>query len=308
MRSVSVALAPLKSLDISQSRVVDNSQEFLQIKMLTYVYRFLDTNQNFDRECFQIQYWLLGHELSMVLLESIIALRHDKIRHENIVSEDDIDDGWDFGRYCREMVKLIPKNTRNRVVINSKNLLKQKLDNLVYKGGTVIEENIHAFRKVLNLDDTETELCLFLFLINSFEPFSDFFQNHLRCTSYKGRRLLGDILECKESDIARVINGKLYHMGVVDRENNGSFGLEPAFGLLLQDLNSRDIRTNFFKKVEPDSIPLKYHMVDKNKTRHILNQLKYKPETSTHILLYGPPGTGKTSYANGLAKKLGLTM
>jgi AAA+ superfamily predicted ATPase len=308
MRSVSVALAPLKSLDISESKVVDNSQEFLQMKMLTYMYRFLDTNQNFDRECFQLQYWLLGHELSMVLLESIIALRGDKIRHESIVSEEDVDDGWDFGRCCREMVKLIPKNMRNRVVINSRNLLKQKLEDLKYRGSTTIEENIQAFRKVLNLDDTETELCLFLFLISSYEPFSDFFQNHLRCTSYKGRRLLGDILEFKESDIARVITGKLYQMGVVDRENNGSFGLEPAFGLLLQDLNHRDIRTNFFKQVEPDSIPLKFHTVDKNTTKHILNQLKYKPETSTHILLYGPPGTGKTSYANGLAKKLGLTM
>ena len=181
MRSVSVALAPLKSLDISESKVADNSQEFLQMKMLTYVYRFLDTNQNFDRECFQIQYWLLGHELSMVLLESIVALRDDKRRHENTVSEEDIDDGWDFGRCCREMVKLVPKNMRNRVVINSRNLLKQKLEDLIYKGGTVIEENIHAFRKVLNLDDTETELCLFLFLVNSYEPFSDFFQNHLRC-------------------------------------------------------------------------------------------------------------------------------
>ena len=268
MRSVSVALAPLKSLDISESKVADNSQEFLQMKMLTYMYRFLDTNQNFDRECFQIQYWLLGHELSIVLLESIIALRDDKTRHENIVSEEDIDDGWDFGRYCREMVKLVPKNTRNRVVINSKNLLKQKLDDLVYKGGTVIEDNIQAFRKVLNLDDTEIELCLFLFLVNSFEPFSDFFQNHLRCNSYKGRRLLGDILECKESDIARVINGKLHQIGVVDRDHSGSFQLETAFGVWLQDLSPRDIRTNFFKQVEPDSIPLKFHMVDKNKTRH----------------------------------------
>ena len=92
MRRVSTVRAHRKSLDISQSKILDNSQEYLQMKMLTYMYRFLNTNQNFDRECFQIQYWLLGHELAMVLLESIIALRGDKIRHESIVSEDDIDD------------------------------------------------------------------------------------------------------------------------------------------------------------------------------------------------------------------------
>ena len=48
-------------------------------------------------------------------------------------------------------------------------------------------------------------------------------------------------------------------------------------------------------------------MVDKRVTQNILNKLSYKPETSTHILLYGPPGTGKTSYAYGIADKLGLT-
>ena len=204
MRSVSAALAPIKSLDISESKIVDNSQEFLLMKMLTYMYRFLDTNQNFERECFQVQYWLLGHELALVLLESIIALGKDKERRKKIVSEEDIDDGWDFGRNCREMTKSVPKNRINHVVLSSKNLLKKKLDDLTYEAGTVIEENIDALKKMLNLDDLETELVIFLFIVSFYEPFSDFFHNHLRCNSYKGRRILAiDHLPCKDMDRKR---------------------------------------------------------------------------------------------------------
>ena len=308
MRRVSTVRVHQKSLDISESKIVDNSQEFLHMKMLTYMYRFLNTNQNFDRECFQVQYWLLGHELALVLLESIIALGKDKERRKKIVPEEDIDDGWDFGRYCREMIKLIPKSRINHVVLSSKNLLKKKLDGLTYEGPTIIEENIHALKKMLNLDDLETELVIFLFIVSFYEPFSDFFHNHLRCNSYKGRRMLANVLDCSESDISHAISGKLNQIGVVDRDHSGSFQLETAFGVWLQDLNPKDICTSFFEKIEPNSIPLKFHMIDKNTTRHILNQLKYKPETSTHILLYGPPGTGKTSYAYGLAKKLGFSV
>jgi SpoVK/Ycf46/Vps4 family AAA+-type ATPase len=59
--------------------------------------------------------------------------------------------------------------------------------------------------------------------------------------------------------------------------------------------------------VRCESIPLESHTIDRAITRSILNKLSYKPESSTHILLYGPPGTGKTSYAYGIAKKLGLS-
>lgn len=41
----------------------------------------------------------------MVLVKSIMALRNDRGRNAKIVPEADIDDGWDFGRYCRDMIK-----------------------------------------------------------------------------------------------------------------------------------------------------------------------------------------------------------
>jgi SpoVK/Ycf46/Vps4 family AAA+-type ATPase len=62
----------------------------------------------------------------------------------------------------------------------------------------------------------------------------------------------------------------------------------------------------FFTRVSPKAIPLKCHLVKTEETQHVLTLLANSSEHPTHILLYGPPGTGKTSYAHGVAKKLGL--
>jgi AAA+ superfamily predicted ATPase len=77
---------------------------------------------------------------------------------------------------------------------------------------------------------------------------------------------------------------------------------------LLADLDPDKFQTEFFRQVIPDVIPLDSHMVDKRSTQFILDLLAHQSEISTHILIYGPPGTGKTSYAHGLAQKLGWTV
>ena len=161
---------------------------------------------------------------------------------------------------------------------------------------------------MFNLDDTETELCLFLFMIANWNEFQMFFENHLQCNRYQGRKWLAIVLNCREAQLVKALNGKLDQIGILDKDNyRGGFELKQVFGQQLQDLSPGEFRTQFTKPVKCDPIPLDSHMVDKKITKNILTKLSYKPETSTHVLLYGPPGTGKTSYAYGIAEKLGLT-
>jgi len=66
------------------------------------------------------------------------------------------------------------------------------------------------------------------------------------------------------------------------------------------------LANTFFKPVSKNTLPLEKHLVEAAQTGHVLSILREKPKCPTHILIYGPPGTGKTTYARGIAKKLGI--
>ena len=100
--------------------------------------------------------------------------------------------------------------------------------------------------------------------------------------------------------------GKLSKIGILDSDRHRSLSMDAGFVNLLQNPSDADIKTEFFRKVDPDPVPLDAHTVDPQIIEHILHLLKEKPASSTHIIFYGPPGTGKTSLAYGIGKKLGL--
>jgi hypothetical protein len=293
---------------VSDTKVSDNSLAFLQTKMLTYMDRLLNANLNLNKEAFEILYWLLSRDLANDYVKAIKELIPEQKRQKCDDTDGYIEEAWDFAHRSFEIIKLLPQESRHRARIAARRLLKARLNELRYEGSTSIEENVLEFKTMFNLDDIETELCLFLFMMANWNEFQTFFEHHLQTNRYQGRKWLAVILDCKESDIVKALNGKLDQIGIVDKDNyRGAFELKQVFRQQLQDLSPGEFRTQFTKQVKCYPIPLDAHMIDKKITRNILTKLSYKPETSTHVLLYGPAGTGKTTYANGIADKLGLT-
>ncbi|MGO9572576.1 MAG: AAA family ATPase, partial [Desulfomonilaceae bacterium] len=123
---------------------------------------------------------------------------------------------------------------------------------------------------------------------------------------FAGRNYLATILGSNSPAIGAALNGKLSMIGILDSDRHRSLSMDAGFVNLLQNASDADIKTEFFRKVDPDPVSLDAHTVDPQAVEHILNLLKEKPASSTHILLFGPPGTGKTSMAYGIGKKLGL--
>jgi len=287
----------------------DHSHAFLQMKMLAYMDRILGTNRDMDAETFQALLWMFGHECSAVYLETIANIVPEEERPTKEDLDNALDESWAFGLTCWKTVKSSPKGKKHLATSAARGFLGECLQKLAYGGISPIENSIREFRKMFNLDDTETELCLFLFIMSVYsQTLGRFFDDHLQCKDYVGRKWLAASIGCRETDVIRAINGKLCQLGILERGHNGALSLESAFGQLLQDLGPDEFSTEFFKQVKPEAIPLESHLVDQRATRHILDQLSYKPQTSTHVLIYGPPGTGKTSYAYGLGRKLGLTV
>jgi transitional endoplasmic reticulum ATPase len=298
----------IKPSTVSEVDISDNSLAFLQTKMLMYMDRLLNVNFNLDKEAFEILYWLLNRDLANDYFQTIKEL----IPEQKIPKDDDtdiyIEEAWDFAHRSFEIIKLLSPESRYRAKLAARRLLKVRLSELRYEGSTAIADNIQEFRRMFNLDDNETELCLFLFMIANWGEFEAFFSIHLQCNRYRGRKWLAAALDCKEAHIVKAINGKLDQIGILVKDNyGGSFELYQLFRQQLQDLSPGEFRNQFTKPVNYDLIPLNAHMVDKKITKNILSKLSYKPETSTHVLLYGPPGSGKTTYAYGIAERLGLT-
>jgi hypothetical protein len=174
-----------------------------------------------------------------------------------------IEEAWDFAQICFDIIKLLSRESRHRARIAVRRLLKERTNELRYEGSTTLEQNILEFQKMFSLDDTETELCLFLFMIANWNEFQTFFENHLQCNRYQGRRWLAIVLNCREAQLVKALNGKLDQIGILDKDNfRGGFELKLVFGQQLQDLSPGEFRTQFTKPVKCDPIPLESHMIN----------------------------------------------
>jgi len=157
---------------------------------------------------------------------------------------------------------------------------------------------------MFDLTDQETEFTTFFFIINAYEPATDYFDRHLHCDAFMGRKYLTTLLQINQKDLNEIFSGKLFMIEFFGIDD--FISLNDEFRDLLQNPSGKKFSKTFFTGISRKAISLERHLIDKKQTEHILKLLQDKPETSTHILLYGSAGTGKTSYATGLAEKIGV--
>lgn len=108
-----------------------------------------------------------------------------------------------------------------------------------------------------------------------------------------------------KKELHDVLNGTLKKISLFEMDNF-YLRLEDDFIQLFQNTADQTFSENFYSKAPSDKIPFEYYFIKKEERNHILNLLKEKPATSTHILFYGSPGTGKTSFAYSLTNYLGM--
>jgi transitional endoplasmic reticulum ATPase len=180
------------------------------------------------------------------------------------------------------------------------------MDQLQHSGASDIEKNLDTLQEMFDSDEVEKEICLLLFLLSIYEEVQNLFQYHLRCDRFSGRNYLATILGSNTSAISQALCGKLSGVGIIEPDRGRCICMDSDFVNLLQNASGSDIRTEFFRKVGPDPVPLDAHMIDSHVMDHVLQLLKAKPLSSSHVIFYGPPGTGKTSLAYGIGKALGL--
>lgn len=285
----------------------DKDERFVIRKCVSYLQRHLNRYFMLDSETMSTICWVLGHEMEQIGA-FLLGFFDDNQKAE--FEENIIECGTDHEEYADVVMNMLQrvgiKHLRKfRRLIFS--LLEQRIKRLKCRGLSNIEKNVSNLKMMFKLIEQEVELCLFLFIIHAYEVPESFFDSHLNCTKFSGRKYLCNILNINQNKLNGIFNGVLKTACLLEVDK---YNIELADNLLtwFQNPSDRILSENFYSPIsKKNTLSINYHFIGDDQIKAILRLLKEKPKTSTHILLYGPPGTGKSSFAYGLAQELGIS-
>ena len=283
----------------------DKNELFVLRTCAVYLDRLLACFQIVDSETIKLLTWVLGPEVTAMgehLLNSMNQKEKRKFAAdlaEYILDPDEAPD------VIYRIVRQAGKRRISGFVAFSRNLIERQHRSLSYSGSSETEKKILTLAKMFNLTDQEKEFCTFLYIISTWRQGEDYFVDHLRCQDISGRRYLKIVMQMSDREVNVVLSGTLSRIDFYEMDRH-SFALTDDFMGYFQKPSAQLLAKNYFTHVSRKTIPLESHLIAPKETEHILQLLSMKRESPNHILLYGPPGTGKTSYALGLAKKLGI--
>jgi len=283
---------------------VDRNEQFIMKKCATYLDRLLDRHDLVDDETFDFLNWILGADIERIRGYLFSRLKESD---RKILEEDLFESEFDSRAYVKTVRKAVQGARKSNLAgfkVTIQETLRAKIRTLHYRGVSGIEKNLSDLKKMFSLTDQETEFTLFFFIIKAYSPATNFFDNHLHCDAFMGRKYLTELLKISHKELNDIISGKLFLIELFEMDNY--ITLTSDFSNILENPSGGEFSKTFFTRISRKVIPLENHLIDKKQTDHLLNLLKDKSESSTHILLYGSAGTGKTSYAIGLARALGI--
>lgn len=283
----------------------DKNERFVLRTCAVYLERLLATYQIVDSETIKLLTWILGPDVAAVAKHLLTTLNQREKRKFGADLAEDIFDPEEAPDVIYRVVRQAGKRRIAGFVAFSRGLLVHRRRSLSYSGCSETEKKLSALAKMFNLTDQENDICTFLYIISAWRQGEDYFVDHLRCQDVSGRRYLKTVLQMTDREVNAALSGTLARIAFYEMDRH-SFTLTDDFVEYFQKPSVQLSAKNYFAPVTRKTISLDSHLITAKETEHLLNLLCMKRESPNHILLYGPPGTGKTSYALGLAKKLGI--
>ena len=288
-----------RKISFSTFRIHDRNEKFVLQNCAGYLQGILRFRPELDQETVDFLEWVIGSDIQLVLHSVVEASRPD-IRERY---EDDSDE--DEASHCvmslfRRLSRMARRDTMSLIL----DLLEKRREFLEYSSPCGIERKLSELQEMFKLTDQEVEFCTFLYVITMWNEPEAFFVSHLDCHLLSHKSYLASFLQLRTSELDRILDGVLWRIGFFELERY-TFVMTQEFIEFFKRGQGQALSRSFYKRITGQPIPLSCHMVDGNEVEHVLNLLKVKPKTSTHILLYGPPGTGKTSFAKGLIHTIG---
>jgi transitional endoplasmic reticulum ATPase len=283
----------------------DKNERFVLRNCAVYLDRLLEAYPLADREKIKLLAWVMGPErisIGQVLLERMSPKEKQKYEpdiEENILDPDEAPDS-----ICRILRQSGKKRTTSFITA-VRDHLKRRYKALAYAGRSDTEKKLNALSKMFRLSEEEEALAQFLYIVSNWGYLEEYFVNYMGCHQLHGRHFLKTILQMTDRQITAALSGTLARIEFYEMDKH-TFGLTDDFLAFFQKPSNELLAKNYFVRFSRKTIPLENHLIDPKVTDHILSLMSVKRESPNHILLYGPPGTGKTSYALGIAQKLGI--
>lgn len=296
----------MRGEDLSCADRQDEDEQFVLFKCAGYMRGLLSVRPVYDKETIGFLLWLLKANIQPLLdymAEHVNSKKEDtpnkaEINICNLAPDYAVD-------YVKDLMIAMERSAMPEMTLLLKNLLSRHEESLSSHGATRIGKKISILKKMFKLTEPEVEFVIFNALLILRQEAEKYFADHLRLNHLAAGEHLSKMLEIKNVDLARIPESILFRIKLFEIDL-GKFKMSADLINFLLKRSNRALFDGFYKRLTLKSIPLAMHMTEQDETSHILNLLKKKPSTSTHILIYGPPGTGKTSYAQGLIKELKL--
>ncbi|MCA1743135.1 MAG: hypothetical protein ABR533_12005, partial [Desulfonatronovibrio sp.] len=204
---------------LSQDEFMDKNDCFVAGRGAKYLERILKRYSYLDVSIMEFACWILGPSLEK-LTDQMFKILSEKQAEKFKENLEECLDHEDWGRSIIQILKH-DKNKTVKVIKAVSYLINERQQELSISGKSSLEKNARQFKKLFSLTDEELELCLFMFLIESWDKFRNVFNNHLEVNTYSGHKYLCAALSISHTKLSKIVGGKLMDLGIISQEHYG---------------------------------------------------------------------------------------
>jgi AAA+ superfamily predicted ATPase len=281
----------------------DANEAFVRARCLGYMCSIMEQFPVWDVPSLEFLEWLLQDrfvELKTFIISQLPNTPQKKVLE---AAEESIDEGNHVQNISYALSRIQKRRFRKlekQVVA----LLEEVLATNGTGGGSKMAANHKEFMTLFDLSFEEAEVCLFLAIMSSWTPAEQFFDSHLDCDRYAGRKYIQAALGLTATRFEKMIHGRLRRLGFISVDGCWLELSKDCLPLINESAKTVLTREHYQPLPKP-TVALDTHVVKAGDLEHLASLLKKKQTSATHVLFYGPPGTGKTSFTRALASSLG---